>query len=125
MIINKICLIGRASREPETKYFESGKVICKFSIAVNRFGGGQDEPPDWFDLEMWDKTAEIANEYVKKGSQVGIVGSLSFDSWTDRQTGAERSKPFVRVFRLDLLGSKRVGDGNSGNGNSGNYDDDF
>lgn len=106
MTINTVHLVGRAGRDPEVKYFESGKVVCNFTLAVNRATKKADEP-DWFDLEVWDKTAEVAANYVKKGSLVGIQGSLRFDHWTDRNTGVQRSKPVIRVQKLDLLGSKR------------------
>ena len=82
MNLNVIHLIGRVGRDPEVKYFESGKVKCTLTIAVNRIK--KDEPPDWFDLELWDKTAEIAANYVKKGSQIGIKGSLKIETWNDR-----------------------------------------
>ena len=74
-------------------------------MAVNRIK--KDEPPDWFDLELWDKTAEIAANYVKKGSQIGIKGSLKIETWNDRNSGANRSKPIIRVDKLDLLDSKK------------------
>jgi single-strand DNA-binding protein len=67
----------------------------------------RDDPPDWFDLELWDKTAEIAANYVKKGSQIGIKGSLKIDTWNDRNSGANRSNPKILVNQLDLLGSKK------------------
>lgn len=104
MNLNIITLVGRAGRDPEVKYFESGKVVCKFSLAVNRM---KKDETDWFDLEMWGKTAEVAANYVKKGSLIGIQGSLAIESWTDRNTGGSRSKPFIRVENLSLLGSKK------------------
>lgn len=119
MTINKVNLVGRAGRDPEVKYFESGKMVCNFAIAVNP--NKRDAPPDWFDLVIWDKTAEVAANYVKKGGLVGITGSLTFEQWTDRTTGDERSKPVIRVDRLELLGSKRDNEGGSSSG----YDDDF
>jgi len=122
MSINKINLVGRAGKDPETKYFDSGKQVCNFTLAVNRRTSNKDEPPDWFDLEMWDKTADIAGKYVKKGSLVGITGSLVFDRWQDKTTGEERSKPVIRVEQLDLLGSKQ--DNQSGSSAS-TYDSDF
>lgn len=105
MNLNVIHLIGRVGRDPEVKYFDSGKVKCTLTIAVNRIK--KDEPPDWFDLELWDKTAEIAANYVKKGSQIGIKGSLKIETWNDRNSGANRSKPIIRVDKLDLLDSKK------------------
>lgn len=106
MSLNVVTLVGRAGRDPEVKYFESGKVVCNFTLAVNRRSRKSDEP-DWFDLELWDKTAEIAANYVKKGKLIGIKGSLKFDYWQDRNTGASRSKPVIRVEDLQLLSSKR------------------
>ena len=58
-------------------------------------------------MELWDKTAEVAGNYIRKGSLIGVKGSLKFDSWSDRNTGAPRSMPIIRVEQLDLLGSKK------------------
>jgi len=105
MAINSVTLVGRAGRDPEVKYFESGTVVANLTIAVNR--RNRDDEPDWFNLEIWGKQAQVAADYVKKGSLIGITGSFKLDSWKDRNTGEERSKPVVRVDRLELLGSKR------------------
>ena len=75
------------------------------TMAVNR--RSRDDEPDWFNLEIWGKQAQVAADYVKKGSLLGIIGSFKLDRWTDRASGEERSKPVVRVDRLELLGSKR------------------
>jgi single-strand DNA-binding protein len=122
MSINKVNLVGRAGRDPEVKYFDSGKQVCNFTLAVNRRTSNKDEPPDWFDLEMWDKTADVAGKYVKKGSLIGITGSLVFDRWKDKTTGEERTKPVIRVDQLDLLGSKQD---NQASSSSSSYDADF
>ncbi|BAQ66101.1 single-stranded DNA-binding protein [Geminocystis sp. NIES-3709] len=114
MTLNIVHLVGRAGSNPEIRYFDSGKILCKFNIAVNR--RKKDEQPDWFELEIWDKTAEIAANYVKKGSLVGIQGSLKIDTWNDRNSGDKRSKPLIRVNNLDLLGSKRDNENNSNSG---------
>ena len=106
MSLNVVHLVGRAGQDPDIKYLNSGKAVCNLTLAVNRRSSKSDQP-DWFNLEIWDKTAEIAHNYVRKGSLIGIQGSLKFDHWTDRSTGAPRSKPVIRVERLDLLGSKR------------------
>ena len=105
MSLNLVTLVGRAGRDPEVRYFESGAVVCNLTMAVNR--PTRDDQPDWFNLEIWDKTAEIAASYVRKGSLIGVTGTLKLDHWQDRSTGAARSKPVIRVNRLDLLGSKR------------------
>ncbi|MEO1400152.1 MAG: single-stranded DNA-binding protein [Cyanobacteria bacterium J06635_1] len=106
MSLNIVTLVGRAGRDPEVRYFESGNVLCKFTIAVNRRSRNSDQP-DWFNLEVWGRTAEIAANYVRKGSLVGVTGALKIDSWQDRSSGAMRSSPVIRVERLDLLGSRR------------------
>ena len=119
MEINTINLVGRAGREPDVRYFESGSTVANFTIAVNRIG--RSDEPDWFNLEIWGKQAQIAADYVKKGSLVGITGSFKIDSWKDKNTGEDRFKPVVRVDRLNLLSSrKETENGNfSNNNNSG------
>ena len=105
MAINSVTLVGRAGRDPEVRYFESGTVVANLTMAVNR--RNRDDEPDWFNLEIWGKQAQVAADYVKKGSLIGITGSFKMDSWKDRNTGEDRNKPVVRVDRLELLGSKR------------------
>ena len=119
MDINTINLVGRAGREPDVRYFESGSTVANFTIAVNRIG--RNDEPDWFNLEIWGKQAQIAADYVKKGSLVGITGSFKIDSWKDKNTGEDRFKPVVRVDRLNLLSSKKESDNSnySNNNNSG------
>ena len=119
MEINTINLVGRAGREPDVRYFESGSTVANFTLAVNRISRGDE--PDWFNLEIWGKQAQIAADYVKKGSLVGITGSFKIDSWKDKNTGEDRFKPVIRVDRLNLLSSKKDIDNSnfSNNNNSG------
>jgi single-strand DNA-binding protein len=117
MGVNSVTLVGRAGRDPEVRYFESGTVVANLTLAVNR--RSRDDEPDWFNLEIWGKQAQVAADYVRKGSLVGIIGSFKLDRWTDRATGEERSKPVIRVDRLELLGSKRDGEGFAGGGGGG------
>lgn len=105
MSLNIVNLVGRAGRNTELRYFESGDVVGNVTLAVNRRRKGEDTP-DWFDLEFRGRTAEVAGEYVLKGKQIGITGSLRFDRWRDKATGEPRQKPVIRVERLELLGSK-------------------
>ena len=105
MAINSVTLVGRAGRDPEVRYFESGTVVANLTMAVTR--RNRDDEPDWFNLEILGKQAQVAADYVKKGSLIGVTGSFKLDSWKDRNTGEERNKPVVRVDRLELLGSKR------------------
>ena len=109
--INIVSLVGRAGRDPEARYFESGSMVANLSLAVNRMS--RDEA-DWFNLEVWGKQAQVAADYVRKGSLLGITGSFKLELWTDRSTGEERSKPVIRVDRLDLLGSRRDSEAGGG-----------
>lgn len=122
MSLNVVNLAGRVGGDPDVRYFESGSVKCRLSLAVDR--PTRDDKPDWFNLELWGKNAEVASNYVRKGSLIGVQGSLKVDSWEDRQTGATRSTPVVRVDRLRLLGSRRDNDPNAVP-SSGGYDDEF
>ena len=126
MAINSVTLVGRAGRDPEVRYFESGTVVANLTMAVNR--RNRNDEPDWFNLEIWGKQAQVAADYVKKGSLIGITGSFKLDSWKDRNTGEDRNKPVVRVDRLELLGSKRDSENsnfqnNNFNQQPSNYDE--
>lgn len=105
--MNSVTIVGRVGQDPDMKYFESGKVKTTFSVAVGRWDSKEKkEITDWFNIELWDKNAEIAGEYVKKGRLVAIEGSLGLSTWKDVE-GNKRERFFVRASRLHLLGSKR------------------
>ena len=119
MGINSVTLVGRAGRDPEVRYFESGTVVANLTMAVNRMN--RNDEPDWFNLEIWGKQAQVAADYVKKGSLIGITGSFKLDTWKDRNTGEDRNKPVVRVDRLELLGSKRDSENSNFQNNNFNH----
>ncbi|MBY0358376.1 MAG: single-stranded DNA-binding protein [Candidatus Obscuribacterales bacterium] len=102
-MVNAVMLVGRVGKDPEMRYFESGRVKTTFSVAVNR--PTKERETDWFDIELWGRQAEVAGEYVRKGSLVGIEGRLDFNSWSD-DSGVKQTKPYVRGSNLRLLGSK-------------------
>ena len=106
-MINSVVLVGRAGQDPEMKYFESGKVKTTFSLAVGRWDSKtKEEVTDWYNIEVWDKQAEFAGEYIKKGRQVVVDGRISISKWTD-QTGEERERFLIVANNVRLLGSKR------------------
>ncbi len=111
MAINSVTLVGRAGRDPEVRYFESGTVVANLTMAVNR--RSRNDEPDWFNLEIWGKQAQVAADFVKKGSLIGITGSFKLDTWKDKNTGEDRNKPVVRVDRLELLGSRKESENNN------------
>jgi single-strand DNA-binding protein len=123
MSLNTVNLVGRVGGDPDVKYFESGAVKCSLTLAVRRPSRNSDEP-DWFNLEMWDKTAQTAADYVRKGKLIAVSGSLKFDYWQDRNTGVSRSRPVIRVNRLELLGSRQENESGAVGGYSGG-DDEF
>ena len=105
--MNTVTLIGRAGQDSDIRYFESGKVKTTFSIAVGRYDSKvKEEVTDWFNIEVWDKQAEFAGEFVKKGRQVAVDGRISISKWTD-PSGEERERFLVIANNIRLLGSKR------------------
>ena len=106
--MNTAVVIGRAGQDtPEPKYFESGKSRTSFSLAVNRWDyKTKAEVTDWFNIEVWDKQAEFASTYIKKGSQVVVEGRIATNKWTD-QTGEERERFYIVASNMRLLGSKK------------------
>ena len=103
-MVNSVVVVGRAGRDPEMRYFESGRVKTTFSVAVNR--PTKEKETDWFDIEIWGRQAEVAGEYVRKGSLIGVEGRLDFNKWTDDQ-GTKHVKPLIKGNNIRLLGSKR------------------
>lgn len=104
IIMNNITLVGRAGRDPEVRYLDNGEALASLSLAVDNLK--KDSAPEWFNLEIWGKTAQVAADYVRKGKLLAVSGSMHQQKWTDRNTAEEKSKWVVRVDRLKLLGSK-------------------
>lgn len=88
---NMVVLQGRLTRDPDVKYTQDGKAIANFSIAV---GSGKDKA-NFFEVTAWEKKADFAQSYLKKGSAVIVTGSLSQQTWNDKDSGAKRSKVVV------------------------------
>lgn len=102
--INQVTIVGRVGQDPELRYFESGTSLASFSIAVNR--PSKNKETDWFDIKLWGKQAEIAGQYLRKGSLAGIIGQIDFESWNDKNTGELVFKPVIAGSDLRLMGSK-------------------
>ena len=103
--LNVCSFTGRAGRDPETRYFESGSMVAEFSIAID--GWKRDSKPLWLNLKIWGKTADIAANYVRKGSMIAVSGQLESETWTDRGSGEEKSKIVLNVKELTLLSRKQ------------------
>ena len=112
---NKVILMGNLTRDPELRYLPSGAAVANFGLAMNetytdRQTGEKKEEVCFVDVEAWGRQAEIANEYLQKGSSVFIDGSLRFDSW-EADDGTKRSRLRVRAFRFQFIGGRQDGDG--------------
>ncbi len=115
---NRVILVGNLTRNPELRYTPSGTPVCDIGLAVNdrrkNPSGEWVEETTFVDVTLWARTAEVASEYLGKGSQVLIEGRLKLDSWeTD---GQKRSKLKVVGERLQMLGAPRGGGGGGGGG---------
>jgi len=106
---NKIILAGNLTRDVEVRYTQSGSAIGNTAIATSRkfksATGEQKEEVLFVDITFFGRTAEIANQYLRKGSKVLVDGRLKLDQWT-AQDGSKRSKHSVTVENLQMLGSK-------------------
>src|SRR3954467_4241453 len=110
--VNKVILIGNLGRDPEVRYMPSGDAVANITIATTETwkdkGGEKQEQTEWHRVAMFGKTAEIAGEYLKKGSQVYIEGKLQTRKWTDKE-GQERFTREIRAERMQMLGSRSGG----------------
>ena len=97
--INQVILMGRLTRDPETRTTPSGKTVTSFSLAVDR--QGQDDQADFFDVTAWEKTGELVAQYLTKGRRALVQGRLRQDSWDDKETGKKRTRVEVVAFVLE------------------------
>lgn len=109
--VNKVILIGNLGKDPETRYSASGDAICNFSIATtenwkDKQSGEKKEATEWHRLSYFGKLAEICGQYLKKGSQVYVEGSLRTRKWTDKD-GQERYTTEIRGDVMKMLNGKQ------------------
>ncbi len=108
---NTVILLGNLTRDPETKFFDQ-KPKCTFGLAINRKWKGKDgserDETCFVDCVAWARTAEVVQKYCNKGDPLYIEGRLSFDQW-QAQDGSKRSKLYVTVSNIQLLGQKPQG----------------
>ncbi len=124
--VNKVILIGNLGRDPEIRYTQSGEPIANFTLATNESwtdkSGQKQERTEWHRVEVFGKTAQIVRDYLSKGRQVYLEGSIKYDEWTDKD-GNKRNTTKIRVSgpgsRLVLLGGGRGQGGPGGPGGEG------
>jgi single-strand DNA-binding protein len=116
--VNRVILIGNLGRDPEIRYTQSGEPIANFTLATNEVwndkSGQKQERTEWHRVEVFGKTAQIVRDYLSKGRQVYIEGSIRYDEYTDKD-GNKRNTTRIRVSgpnsRLVLLGGRGEGGG--------------
>lgn len=122
MSVNKVLLLGRLGKDPELKYTPSGVAVCSFSIATSEAwqdkAGQKQERVEWTNIVVWNKLAELCNQYLAKGRQAYIEGSLQTRSWDDKD-GNKRYTTEVVAKTVQFLGGPSTGAGAS-NGASNN-----
>ena len=104
---NRVILVGNLTRDPELRYIPSGTAVSEIGLAVNdrvKRDGQWIEETTFVDVTLWARTAEIANEYLSKGSNILIEGRLKLDSW--ESDGQKRSKLRVVADRMQMLGDR-------------------
>lgn len=124
-MFNKVILIGNLTRDVELRYSSAGLAIASTAIAVTRrFSGANGEKQEetcFVDITFFGKYAEVANQYLHKGSKVMIEGRLKLDSWQDKNTGQSRQKHSVIVEGMEMLDSKNDASKNQGYNQNGGY----
>jgi single-strand DNA-binding protein len=123
--VNKVVLIGNLGKDPETRYSPNGGAICNVRLATTRnwkdkTSGERKEETEWHSVVFYDRLAEIAGEYLKKGRPVYVEGRLKTRKWQDKE-GQERYTTEIIATEMQLLGSREGMGGGGGGGDEGGY----
>ena len=126
--VNKVIIVGNLGRDPEMRTFPSGDQVANVTIATtdkwkDKQSGEMKEATEWHRVTFNGRLAEIAGQYLRKGSQVYVEGSLRTRKWTD-QSGVEKYSTEIRADQMQMLGSRQGMGGQGGGGQQGGgYDD--
>ncbi len=117
--VNKVILVGNCGRDPEIRYLPSGQAVANVSVATSsrrkdRNSGEMVEDTQWHRVTFYDRLAEIAGEYVKKGRPIYVEGRLKYGTYTDKATGVEKNTVDIIATELQLLGGREGMGGGSG-----------
>lgn len=109
--VNKVILVGNLGRDPELRHTTNGTPVANFTLATtdrwsDPTSGERKERTEWHRIVVWGKQAEVAGEYLRKGKQVYVEGSLQTREWTDRE-GNKRTTTEIRAHRFQMLGSRQ------------------
>ena len=122
--LNRVMLMGNLTRDPELRHLPSGNPVVNVGIAINRRwknqAGEQQEEVTFLDCEAYAKTAELINQYMKKGKPIFIEGRLKLDQWQDKE-GNNRSKIKVIIENFQFIDSRGGSEGDGGGDGGGSY----
>ena len=123
--VNKVILVGNCGRDPEIRYLPSGQAVANISIATSsrrkdKNTGESIEDTQWHRVTFYDRLAEIAGEYVKKGQPIYVEGRLKYGKYTD-QAGVEKNTVDIIATEMQLLGKREGMGGPSGDDSGGGY----
>jgi single-strand DNA-binding protein len=109
--VNKVIIVGNLGRDPETRYLPSGEAVTNISVATtdtwkDKTSGEKKEATEWHRVSFFGRLAEIAGEYLKKGSQVYVEGRLRTRKYQDKETGKDRYSTDIIADRMQMLGSR-------------------
>ncbi|MEO6015669.1 MAG: single-stranded DNA-binding protein [Polaromonas sp.] len=121
--VNKVIIVGNLGRDPETRSFPNGDQVANVTIATtdrykDKTSGEMKEITEWHRVSFFGRLAEIAGQYLRKGSQVYVEGSLRTRKWTDKD-GIEKYSTEIRADSMQMLGSRQGMGGGSGGGDDG------
>ena len=122
MSVNKVILVGRLGRDPETRYTGGGQAVCHFTMATDETfkdkAGERQKRTEWHRIVAWGKKAEFAQQYLKKGQEIYVEGSIRTNEWTDKEN---QKRTTVEIIASDFrfVGSKQDSGGSSYRGSSG------
>ncbi|AGF49397.1 single-stranded DNA-binding protein [Candidatus Kinetoplastidibacterium galati] len=109
--VNKVILLGNLGRDPELRYTPEGSTICNLSIATtsqwkDRNSGERKEETEWHRVVLYNRLAEIAGEFLKKGKPIYLEGRLKTRKWQDKDTGSDRYITEIVADQMQMLGNK-------------------
>ncbi|QYJ85751.1 single-stranded DNA-binding protein [Shewanella mesophila] len=111
--VNKVILVGNLGKDPEVRYMPNGNAVANFTVATSESWkdqqGQMQERTEWHNIVMYRRLAEIAGEYLKKGSKVYLEGKLQTSKWQDQQTGQDRYKTEINASEMQMLDSRGQG----------------
>ncbi len=112
MSVNKVILVGRLGRDPETRYTSSGQAVCNFSLATDESfrdrSGERQKRTEWHKIVAWGKLAEICQKFLKKGSQIYIAGRIQSRQWDDKE-GQKRTSYEIVAGEMRMLDRRAEG----------------